>query len=227
MCRNPTCSEAISIVRAHKGFRSPDGEFSFVSMATFSIVSKDGPLWEGSVNGKQGFFPSNMVEELSVFERNPAFEVPVDAGARARDEEAKRAREQQDARDAEARRAAVEAEAQAKLAREEAARRLLAEEQERQAEAARQRAEADRLAELQRQEEIAAKAAADAETQRLAAEAAARVAADAEALATTEGQAQNDRDEEIGEAAEVCLSALLVVVVRERFWVCRCAGSDC
>ena len=48
-CRNPACTEAISIVRAFRDFYAPDGSFSFRRLATFSVLSKDGNMWEGNV----------------------------------------------------------------------------------------------------------------------------------------------------------------------------------
>ena len=50
VCRNPLCSEAISIVRAQQDYTSPVGGFSFKKMATFSVLSKDGGTWEGNVS---------------------------------------------------------------------------------------------------------------------------------------------------------------------------------
>jgi hypothetical protein len=50
VCRNPLCSEAISIVRAQQDYTSPAGDFAFNKMATFSVLSKDGLIWEGNVS---------------------------------------------------------------------------------------------------------------------------------------------------------------------------------
>ncbi|EGD83693.1 hypothetical protein PTSG_04298 [Salpingoeca rosetta] len=77
-CRNPGCTEAISIVRAFRDYQAPDGTFSFRRLATFSVLSKDGNMWEGNIGGKRGFFPEDAVEELTVFERNPRFVVPLE-----------------------------------------------------------------------------------------------------------------------------------------------------
>jgi hypothetical protein len=90
-CRNPSCNEAISIVRAYRDFVSPDQTFQFKALSTFAILSKQGGTWEadvrraracliGKVNGKRGFFPSELVEEISVFERDPRFVVPLQVG---------------------------------------------------------------------------------------------------------------------------------------------------
>lgn len=48
-CRNPACTEAISIVRSLRDFRSEDGSFSFRRMSTFPIISKDDQFWEAKV----------------------------------------------------------------------------------------------------------------------------------------------------------------------------------
>jgi hypothetical protein len=50
LCRDTSCSQAISIVRAIKDFARPDGTFSFFANKAFPVMSKDGDEWEAEVH---------------------------------------------------------------------------------------------------------------------------------------------------------------------------------
>lgn len=54
-CKNPDCTEAISIVRAFRDYESPHADgFRFKSLNTFSVHSKDSGMWEGKVSQGPG-----------------------------------------------------------------------------------------------------------------------------------------------------------------------------
>ena len=53
-CRNPSCTEAISIVRAFRDYQATDSVFAFKALNTFAVVSKMGDLWEADVRTDGG-----------------------------------------------------------------------------------------------------------------------------------------------------------------------------
>jgi hypothetical protein len=48
-CRNPSCNEAISIVRAFRDYQDPNSVFQFNALSTFAVLSKQGDVWEADV----------------------------------------------------------------------------------------------------------------------------------------------------------------------------------
>ncbi|XP_065833017.1 glutamic acid-rich protein-like, partial [Oscarella lobularis] len=71
LCRDPLCQEPISIASARRAHRSADGRLlSFNSRDRVKVFAKhEGEnklIWEGEIDGKRGYFPAVMVEEIEI-----------------------------------------------------------------------------------------------------------------------------------------------------------------